>query len=112
MIYHLGHSLHTMHTEPETHGSIPAIILRMDNESIEIYKKALESGSEIKHDIRIIIVGKKGAGKTSLVRNLLKENLDNVDSTNGIDIHVKRCKIRTADGKWFLQEGMLSLTSI
>ncbi|VDI65598.1 Hypothetical predicted protein [Mytilus galloprovincialis] len=100
-----GHSLHTMHTEPETHGSIPAIILRMDNESIEIYKKALESGSEIKHDIRIIIVGKKGAGKTSLVRNLLKENLDNVDSTNGIDIHVKRCKIRTADGKWFLQEG-------
>ncbi|CAG2196111.1 unnamed protein product [Mytilus edulis] len=100
----ISHSWHTMHTEPETHGSIPAIILRMDNESIEIYKKALESGSEIKHDIRIIIVGKKGAGKTSLVRNLLKENLYNVDSTNGIDIHVKRCKIRTADGKWFCKK--------
>ncbi|VDI82033.1 Hypothetical predicted protein [Mytilus galloprovincialis] len=95
----------SIHTEPETHGSIPAAILRMDKESIRIYMKALESGSEIKHDIRVIIVGKKGAGKTSLVRNLLKENLDGVESTNGIDIHIKKCKIRTADEKWFLQKG-------
>ncbi|XP_071149198.1 uncharacterized protein [Mytilus edulis] len=94
---------HRIELDP-VHGSIPAAILRMDKESIRIYMKALESGSEIKHDIRVIIVGKKGAGKTSLVRNLLKENLNNVKSTNGIDIHVKRCKIRTADGKWFFQE--------
>ncbi|VDI47137.1 Hypothetical predicted protein, partial [Mytilus galloprovincialis] len=93
--------VHGLPNEPETHGSIPATILRMDKNSIRIYMNALKSGAEIKHDLRIIIVGKKGAGKTSLVKNLLKKKrVAHVKSTNGIDIHVKRCKIRTADGKW------------
>ncbi|XP_071147016.1 uncharacterized protein [Mytilus edulis] len=93
--------VHGLPNEPKTHGPIPATIIRMDKNSIRIYMNALKSGAEIKHDLRIIIVGKKGAGKTSLVKNLLKKKrVDHVESTNGIDIHVKRCKIRTADGKW------------
>ena len=44
-----------------------------DKRSIDLYLKLLESGSEKKRDIRLVIVGKKGAGKTSLVKRLFNE---------------------------------------
>ncbi|CAC5363160.1 unnamed protein product [Mytilus coruscus] len=65
----------------------------MDEESINIYLKALETGSEQRRDINLVIVGKQGVGKTSLVRRLFGENIADVKSTNGIEIHRRRCRI-------------------
>ncbi|CAG2226355.1 unnamed protein product [Mytilus edulis] len=67
----------------------------MEPWSIELYLKALKCGSEKRRDITLVIVGKKGAGKTSLVRRLFGEELTNLESTNGIEIHRRQCKIKS-----------------
>ncbi|XP_076108341.1 uncharacterized protein LOC143076448 isoform X1 [Mytilus galloprovincialis] len=72
----------------------------MDHESIAIYLNALESGSERRRDINLIIVGKKSVGKTSLVRRLFGEELQSVKSTNGIEIHRRRCRINLSNWEW------------
>ncbi|CAC5393339.1 unnamed protein product [Mytilus coruscus] len=72
----------------------------MDEESINIYLKALETGSEQRRDINLVIVGKKGVGKTSLVRRLFGENIRDVKSTNGIEIHRRRCRISLNNWEW------------
>lgn len=81
----------------------------MDQESIDIYLNALESGSEQRHDINVIIVGKKSVGKTSLVRKLFGEELKTVKSTNGIEIHRRRCQINLSDWEWNKVSGKLFL---
>ncbi|CAC5406238.1 unnamed protein product [Mytilus coruscus] len=76
------------------------IKLMADKRSIDVYLKLLESGSEKKRDIRLVVVGKKGAGKTSLVRRLFGEDIKDVTSTNGIEIHKIKCKAMSDDGIW------------
>ncbi|CAG2198930.1 unnamed protein product [Mytilus edulis] len=49
-----------------------------------------------------MIVGKESAGKTCLLRRLLKEDISDVTSTDGVDIVVRRCKINIEDGKWII----------
>lgn len=69
---------------------------------VPLYLKLLESGSEKKRDIRLVIVGKKGTGKTSLLKRLFGEKINNrkLTSTNGIEIHRTRCKANSDDGIW------------
>ncbi|CAG2223057.1 unnamed protein product [Mytilus edulis] len=81
-------------------SKIPEQIKKMDHESIAIYLNALESGSERRRDINLIIVGKKSVGKTSLVRRLFGEELQSVKSTNGIEIHRRRCRINLSNWEW------------
>lgn len=51
-----------------------------------------------------MIVGKESVGKTCVMRRLLKESIDDVVSTDGVDIVVRRCKINIADGKWTIDK--------
>ncbi|XP_063436865.1 uncharacterized protein LOC134718301 [Mytilus trossulus] len=81
-------------------SKIPEQIKKMDHESIAIYLNALESGSERRRDINLIVVGKKSVGKTSLVRRLFGEELQSVKSTNGIEIHRRRCRIDLSNWEW------------
>ncbi|XP_063418388.1 probable serine/threonine-protein kinase roco6 [Mytilus trossulus] len=53
-----------------------------------------------------MIVGKESAGKTCLLRRLLKEDISDVTSTDGVDIVVRRCKINIEDGKWTIGKGI------
>ncbi|XP_071144053.1 uncharacterized protein [Mytilus edulis] len=78
-----------------------------DKRSIDLYLKLLESGSEKKRDIRLVVVGKKGAGKTSLIRRLFGEDITDVTSTNGIEIHKIKCKAMSDDGIWNKLDGMM-----
>lgn len=71
------------------------------------YISLLKSGSEKKRDIRLVVVGEKGTGKTSLSYKLFGEEITGVKSTNGIDIHTLRCKANAVDGSWTYLEGML-----
>lgn len=59
---------------------------------------------EKRYYVRIMIVGKESVGKTCLVRRLLKESIDDVTSTDGIDITVHQCKIDIDDGKWMIDK--------
>ncbi|CAG2205048.1 unnamed protein product [Mytilus edulis] len=74
----------------------------------KMYLEAIQSGTEVRQYVRIFVVGKHGVGKTSLVRRLLGKGLDDVESTDGIDID-KTCQIRTSDGEWIVGEGELNL---
>ncbi|XP_063412157.1 uncharacterized protein LOC134694963 [Mytilus trossulus] len=83
------------------------IKLMSDKKYVPLYLKLLESGSEKKKDIRLVIVGKKGAGKTSLLKRLFGEKIHNKEmtSTNGIEIHRIRCNANCDDGEWYKLEG-------
>ncbi|CAG2218160.1 unnamed protein product [Mytilus edulis] len=56
--------------------------------------------SEKRYFVRTMIVGKETVGKTCLLRRLLKEDISDVTSTDGVDIVVRRCKINIDDGTW------------
>ncbi|CAG2245231.1 unnamed protein product [Mytilus edulis] len=79
------------------------IKLMSDKKSVPLYLKLLESDCEKKRDIRLVIVGKKGAGKTSLLKRLFGEEINNreLTSTNGIEIHRIRCNANHDDGEWY-----------
>ncbi|XP_045207575.2 uncharacterized protein LOC123559654 isoform X2 [Mercenaria mercenaria] len=65
-----------------------------------LYEKAIVEGREKDNTIRVMVIGCYGQGKTSLVRRLLKQSLEGVETTNGIDIH--RCAIIN-DKEWVKQ---------
>ncbi|XP_063448291.1 uncharacterized protein LOC134727830 [Mytilus trossulus] len=66
------------------------------------------SVNEKRYFVKLMIVGKDGAGKSSLLRRLLKEDTENVESTDGIDIVVRRCKINTETGEWAIYKNGVS----
>ncbi|CAC5380231.1 unnamed protein product [Mytilus coruscus] len=71
------------------------------------YIKLLQgSKTENRYFVRIMIVGKESAGKTCLLRRLLKEGISDVSSTDGVDIVVRRCKINIENGKWTIGKGI------
>ncbi|VDI56727.1 Hypothetical predicted protein [Mytilus galloprovincialis] len=60
------------------------------------------SETENRYFVRTMIVGKETVGKTCLLKRLLKEDISDVTSTDGVDIVVRRCKINIEDGKWII----------
>ena len=78
----------------------------MDKKSIELYKRALSEGKEAVHNIRVMVVGHYGVGKTTLTKRLFDEDVDinKRESTNGIDVHVRRCKVSLNTGQWIVSE--------
>ncbi|XP_076116612.1 uncharacterized protein LOC143084091 [Mytilus galloprovincialis] len=93
-------------TAPVVGDEVPTEIkLMTDKRSVELYLKLLQSGSEKKRDIRLVIVGKKGAGKTSLIKKLFGEDITDVTSTNGIEICTIKCKAMSDDGVWNKLDG-------
>ncbi|XP_053379678.1 uncharacterized protein LOC123527054 [Mercenaria mercenaria] len=74
----------------------------MDSRSIDIYRKALKEGEYRAHHIRVMVVGHYGVGKTTLTKRLFGDEVDigKRESTDGIDVHVKRCKVSMNDGTW------------
>lgn len=91
-------------------SKVPIEIRLMSNKTyVPLYLKLLESGSEKKRDIRLVIVGKKGTGKTSLLKRLFGEETSNrkSTSTNGIEIHRIKCKANYDDGIWYRLDGTI-----
>lgn len=70
----------------------------------KIYRKILEDGNEKRYYIKILILGKHGVGKSTLLKNLLNEPIDGVEPTDGIDI-VKKSKVNIKNGEWIFHEG-------
>lgn len=71
------------------------------------YNELMQSSkTENRYFVRIMIVGQQSAGKTCLLRRLLKDSIAGVCRTNGIDIAVRRCKINISDGKWIIGKGI------
>ena len=83
-------------------SKLPAEILRLDSKSIELYKKALNEGKEKDYSIRIMVTGPYGVGKSTFTKRLLRQDVDigERNSTDGIDVHVKKCKVSLETSQW------------
>ena len=74
----------------------------MDSKSVKLFKKALEDGQERIFNIRIMVVGPFGVGKTAFTKRLLCQDVDinERNSTDGIDVHVGKCKVSLKTMDW------------
>lgn len=78
---------------------------KMDSNELKTFIEAIKSGSEASSYVRIQVIGKEGVGKSSLVRRLLGEGIEDVKSTDGIDT-IRTFHIRKNDRAWIFGEGM------
>ncbi|CAC5418005.1 unnamed protein product [Mytilus coruscus] len=82
---------------------LPEAINQLSEEDKIRYNKLIQTEkTEKRYFVRIMIVGKESVGKTCLLRRLLKEDISDVKSTDGVDIVVRRCKINIKDGHWII----------
>ncbi|KAL3889746.1 hypothetical protein ACJMK2_002075, partial [Sinanodonta woodiana] len=81
---------------------VPVEILKMDDKSIQRFEEALKDGKETVHNIRIMVVGHMGVGKTTLVKRLLGEevNISERHSTEGIDVYINCCDVSLSTHEW------------
>ncbi|CAG2212157.1 unnamed protein product [Mytilus edulis] len=79
---------------------MPETIKNMSVYDREAFLKAANSGTTKRYNIRVMIVGKQSAGKTCLLRRLMNEEIDDVISTDGINIERRKCHIDIKTGVW------------
>lgn len=84
---------------------LPPSIKIMDESAINAYREALEEGSENYNHVRVMVVGYHGAGKSSLTKRLLRENVEEVRSTDGVEIFTKRGRFQLSDHAWIKFDG-------
>lgn len=93
--------------EEDDTGDVPdsaeLVVQDLEERAVKTYLKALMNENETARHIRIMVIGMFGAGKTSLVKNLLNDKTEDTKSTDGIDIHVNECYISEND-EWLFQE--------
>lgn len=85
---------------------MPDVIKRMPLEDRKRYLRTAKEGTMKRRHIRIMIVGKYSAGKTCLMRRLLNEKIDDVVSTDGINVEIRRCRVQLSDGQWMFSKGL------
>jgi internalin A len=72
----------------------PIEIIKQGKEAIRAYFKSLEGKKQNLNEVKVLLVGDGGAGKTSLVKRFLNQGFDkNEDQTHGINI--RHCKIKS-----------------
>lgn len=86
---------------------MPATIKQMSVQERDEFLKAAKSGTAIRYDCRVMIVGENGVGKTCLLRRLMNEKIDDVRSTDGINILRRKCQINIQSGEWQFPTGKL-----
>lgn len=78
----------------------PIEIIIQGKEAIRAYFKSLKGKKQSLNEVKVLMVGDGGSGKTSLVKRLLKQGFDkNEDQTHGINI--KHCKVKS--GKAYIR---------
>lgn len=80
---------------------MPEAVKQMSDHDRNQFLKAAKQGTSIRYYIRVMIVGENSVGKTCLLRRLLKENIDDVESTDGINIEKRKCQIEIKTGEWY-----------
>ncbi|CAC5390652.1 unnamed protein product [Mytilus coruscus] len=79
--------------------------IKMSEHDRSIFLEAAKNGTAVRYNIRIILVGKQRVGKTCLLRRLMNEGIEGVESTDGINIEVKKCKINLQTKEWIFTKG-------
>lgn len=72
----------------------------MSTHDREAFLVAAKSGTQTRYNIRVMIVGEQNVGKTCLLRRLMNEEIDDVHTTDGINIERRKCLVNVKTGKW------------
>lgn len=84
---------------------MPETIQQMAVHDREQFLRAAKSGTGKRYYIRVMIVGESSAGKTCLLRRLMNKQINDVKSTDGIDIDRRTCQIDVNTGDWHFSTG-------
>ncbi|KAL3866931.1 hypothetical protein ACJMK2_044178, partial [Sinanodonta woodiana] len=78
----------------------------MDTVSQNLFREALEAGKQKVYNIRLMVVGHLGVGKTTLTKRILGEEVEEAPhvSTEGIEVHARCGKIDLATKEWIMDE--------
>lgn len=79
---------------------LPEVIKQMSAIDRKAFIKAAKSGFTKRYYIRSMIIGEKSVGKTCLLRRLMEEPIENVTSTDGINIERRKCQVDVSTGEW------------
>ncbi|XP_052073395.1 probable serine/threonine-protein kinase roco11 isoform X2 [Mytilus californianus] len=82
----------------------------LEMQTNRIYMEAIKSGKDVRRYVRINVIGENGAGKSSLIRRLLGQDIDDVKRTDGID-KINNIQIRTSDGEWIVNKDVTDMKS-
>ncbi|KAL4234304.1 hypothetical protein ACF0H5_005955 [Mactra antiquata] len=79
---------------------LPLALENLEVEDRRLYSTLLENGSVRTYNVRLMFVGLFGAGKTSTARRIMGKEIDDVTSTDGIDVYIGKCKVELTTGEW------------
>ncbi|KAL3866928.1 hypothetical protein ACJMK2_044175, partial [Sinanodonta woodiana] len=84
---------------------LPPEIRRMDKFSHALFREAMEAGKENVYNIRLMIVGHLGVGKTTLAKRILGEEVAEgyFLSTEGIEVHPRCVRINIDTKEWIVE---------
>ncbi|XP_045191536.2 uncharacterized protein LOC123548395 [Mercenaria mercenaria] len=75
-------------------------LANLDPADMQLYEKLLQEGWVETYNIRLMFVGLFGAGKTSTARRIMGKEIDDVTSTDGIDVYIGKCRVDLSSNKW------------
>ena len=84
-------------------SKVPNEIWVQGYKAMRLYYQAIGKGKYVNNLIRCMFVGHWGVGKTTLVKGLLEQDQTGITSTDGIEVHIKRCHYDKTKGMWHIQ---------
>lgn len=84
--------------EDNPFGNPPIEIIKNGREAITNYFKSLEDEEERLNEVKVLLVGEGGAGKTSLLKRLVKEGF-NIDEVQTPGINIKKWVVKSGNQK-------------
>ena len=87
----------------EFKNQTPNEIRQLGSSAIRQFYSALQGGGYVNKEIRCMFVGHFGVGKTTIVKSLLLESNNATKSTDGIEVHVRKCSFNEITKEWCVQ---------
>ena len=90
--------------QKKTMGRTPREIRELGTEAVRLYNAAIDQGHYVNDLIRCMFVGHHGVGKTTLVKTFLADkDKRKPRSTDGIDVHIRKCYFDKDTDEWHVQ---------
>ena len=87
----------------DVYENIPNEIKQLGKRAVHLYLRALNKGEYVNNLIRCMFVGHFSVGKTTLARGLLQQDIRGIQSTDGIEVTLRKCYLDKETNEWHIQ---------
>ena len=87
----------------ELYEKIPKEIIQLGKKAVHFYVQSLTKGEYVNNLGWTMFVGHFGVGKTTLVRGLLQQDIQDIKSTDGIEVHIRKFYYSRDTQEWHFQ---------